>query len=352
MSDDLPRARAERLLGSRRLHRSLRSIAQVTPGPPPLARMLRSGLSVAASFGLFAALGDLRAGVLAAGTANLLIFIDQGGSLGVRFGVLAIGAACLIGAGAAGAALAGSHVLLLATALAIATTAGLIHSPYAGANIIPRQAAIALLVGAYIPQIDPSALLPAAAGSGMVLAGLLVEHLVGHGAPAAPRPPNPPSLRFAIVYGFVAILGLLFADLLGAARPFWVTITTLIVMQPGRAASVKRALERFAGTIAGVVAAFLLAALAARWGGHALFIAALLVLPFWWPLGLARNPAVGVALISAWVLLLLDLSLPSPAGSAALFLARLGDTAIGCLLAVVGTAVASGPDEEATAAGP
>src|SRR4051794_1655110 len=133
MTDETPTASGRTLLGSRRLHRSISGIAAVTPGPPPLARMVRTGLTIATAFGTFALQGNLPAALLAAGFANLLLFVDQGGTLTVRLAVLAIGAACLIGAGAAGVLLPGSGPLLLAAALAVATAAGLIHSRFAGA---------------------------------------------------------------------------------------------------------------------------------------------------------------------------------------------------------------------------
>jgi uncharacterized membrane protein YccC len=84
------------------------------------------------------------------------------------------------------------------------------------------------------------------------------------------------------------------------------------------------------------VLAFLIAIAAEPAGTMAVLIAPVLVLPFVWPLGFARNYAIGVALISTWILLLLDLAWGTPEAARALFVPRLADTALGCMLALLG----------------
>ena len=56
-----------------------------------------------------------------------------------------------------------------------------------------------------------------------------------------------------------------------------------------------------------------------------------------WPFGFERNYALGVAILSAWVLLLLDATLPSGDVATPLFLARLSNTSIGCAVALAGS---------------
>ena len=71
---------------------------------------------------------------------------------------------------------------------------------------------------------------------------------------------------------------------------------------------------------------------------HALLLLAV-VLPFVWPFGFDRNYGLGVAIISTWVLVLIDTALPPGELIGPLFLARLGNTSIGCALALAGSFV-------------
>ena len=123
----------------------------------------------------------------------------------------------------------------------------------------------------------------------------------------------------------------------GGQRPYWVTVTVLLVMQPDRRANTVRVAQRFLGTIAGVVAAFV-AVRALPDAVHPTGLLALVMtLPFLWPLGYERNYGLGTAALSAWVLLLIDTALPDADLVTALFRARLSDTAIGCAIALAGS---------------
>jgi uncharacterized membrane protein YccC len=110
-------------------------------------------------------------------------------------------------------------------------------------------------------------------------------------------------------------------------------------MQPGRRANMVRAMQRFLGTISGVVAAFAVSAITADAWQRELFVALAILLPFFWPMAFARNYGFGVAILSAWILILLDLALPPHMNARTLFMARLVDTAIGCGLAMIANLV-------------
>lgn len=346
--------RRARLLGF------LRDSVAASPGPWPWSKMVRTGLSIALGFGLFAAMGNLAAAILCAVFTSLLIFMDQAGPVRERVAVLVAGALAVAAAAALGAAISGSQPAVLAGVLALAVAAGLIHSSVPGVDMIPRQALIGFLVGAYLPQVDagawPSAVVGAACAlGGAVLDSLLRRSVVGPSLSEVRGGVRFPGLRFGLCYGASAAAGLVLASELGATRPFWVTITTAVVMQPDSRASVQRALQRFAGTMAGVLVAFLVARVSANSGGVGInsggvgiLGAGVLILPFVWPLGFARNHAFGVALLTAWILFLLDLAQPAE-GALELFLARLSDTALGCAFAVLGTTAASSREARAPA---
>jgi hypothetical protein len=307
--------------------------------------MIRTGGAIAAGFGVLAAMGNLGGALVCAAFANLLIFMDQAGPLSERLAVVGFGALAAGLAGALGHLLSGSEPAIIAGTLALAVGAGLIHSSLPGLEMAPRQALICFVACAYVPQIGAQALPAAGVGAGCALAGAIVDSVVrrrvtGPWLRQSRETATFPGLRFGLCYGLAAAAGLLLAGTLGAERPYWVTITTLVVMQPDRWASVSRAAQRFAGTMAGVVVAFGIAVVAGPLGGNAVLIAPILLLPFLWPLGFARNYAIGVALLSTWVLLLLDLAWGTPDAARTLFLPRLVDTALGCMLAVAGTAAA------------
>jgi len=68
--------------------------------------------------------------------------------------------------------------------------------------------------------------------------------------------------RHALRVGTTAMLAVLVARALGVQRGYWVTLTALIILQPYRAATLTKALQRVAGTVGGaVVAALILATL-------------------------------------------------------------------------------------------
>jgi len=316
----------------------VRASMAMVRGPWPRARMLRSGGSIGIAFLVFAMPGSIEAAVFCALYTNLLVLTDQGGTLRTRLVVLLLAAASMTAAGALGALLAGSQPLILVATFALAVFAGLLHSSMPGVEMVPRNALICFVVGAYIPIANGPTISAIGIGSLCALAGILAEH-ARWGAPAgatAGTAVSYPGPRFSAVFGTVAVCGLLLGQVLGTARPYWVTITTLVVMQPDRRAATLRVLQRFGGTTGGVVLAYVTAILTPAFMRNEILLVLALVLPFIWPLSFARNYGLGVIIISTWILLLLDMALPSDETIGSLFAARLADTAAGCALALLG----------------
>lgn len=325
--------------------RFVREAMAISKAPWPVAKMLRTGGSLALAFGLFAIGGEWDRAVLAAIFCNLLLFVDQGGPLPERLAVIG-GAAAAMGVLALfGATFAGSLPLIFLTIFAVATGAGLVHSSLPGVEMIPRQTLICFVISAYLPQVTQAAAVCALVGTGCALLGALVESALTARV-SGPRLAEArlkviwPGPAFGIAYGVAAAVGLLSGTVFDSSRPYWVTITTLVVMQPGRRASALRAVQRFLGTLDGVVVAFLLALLLGGSTWKPALVLGIVLLPFLWPLGFIRNYGVGVAVISTWIMILLDLILPSTDETTSLFLARVVDTALGCGLSVLGTMLA------------
>jgi len=65
-----------------------------------------------------------------------------------------------------------------------------------------------------------------------------------------------------------------------------------------------------------------------------------LLFAFFAPIGLKRHYALGVARITAMVMVPLDLALLHQGGDRMLLLVRLMDTGLGCILALCGTMIA------------
>ena len=304
--------------------------------------MLRSGLSIASGFALFLLIGRLEAAVLCAFFTNFLCLADRSVTLANRAKVQAVGGLLFVVLGGLGLALAGHVGLIIAVVFAVALVAGFVHGSAPGLEALPRFGLCCLVVAAFLPiDIGPS-FAAAVVGTAVGSASVLIDDRLSRGGRsiavartnAAAGRPGP---RFSLIYSCAAATGLLVGVAWGGLRPYWVTVTVLLVMQPDRRANTVRVVQRFLGTIAGVLAAFVaVRALPApaRPGG---LLALVLALPFVWPLGYERNYGLGTAVLSAWVLILIDTALPSADLVAALFRARLSDTAIGCAIALAGS---------------
>lgn len=322
----------------------VREVGAVHRGPVPRAGMVRNGCAIAAGFLTFVLLGQPESAVVCAVFTNFLCFIDRAHSLASRLWVQAVGAILCIALGAIGGLVAGDDPLILVTTFAFALFAGFVHGTLPGVEAIPRYALISFVAAAYLPVSSGSTLAAALIATVYSIVAVRIDDHIRHGARgiriarinATVSYPGP---RFSITYGAAAVCGLGIGLLWGQARPYWVTITTLLVMQPDRRANTVRVLQRFSGTMLGVVVAFLLNQTVPVTLRPGVFLGLAVVLPFLWPLGFERNYGFGVALISAWVLILINFALPVGEMVIPVFLARLSDTAIGCAVALAGSFV-------------
>jgi Fusaric acid resistance protein-like len=336
---------------SERLAAFAKAVVALRAAAPPRAAMLRSGGAIGIGFVAFLALGSPEQAVVCAFFTNFLCFADKASDLPTRIWVQLIGALLCAGAGALGVLVAGNPPMIMLTTFVVALFAGFVHGSTPGVEAIPRYALVSLLVSAFLPVGNAAIVLAIVVGTALSLAAVLLDDHIRHGRrgiriarmKAAVTYPGP---RFSLVFGMATAAGLALGLAWITTRPYWIALTTVLVMQPDRRANTIRVMQRFLGTLAGVLAAFLLVLVvptSAR--SHTLLLLAV-ALPFVWPLGFDRNYGLGVAILSAWVLVLIDTALPPGEPIGPLFLARLSNTALGCAVALAGSFVVYETDAE------
>jgi uncharacterized membrane protein YccC len=139
---------------------------------------------------------------------------------------------------------------------------------------------------------------------------------------------------FAICYAVACAIALLAAGGLGVARPYWATVTVMMVMRREGLLSLKLVVQYMVGTLAGI-----LAAAALQWAFPAPLALALLATAFaaFARFGMALNPGLGFAAFTVFFLLAVDLAVAGSALAAHLLSNRFYDVAVGCAIALAGT---------------
>jgi uncharacterized membrane protein YccC len=141
--------------------------------------------------------------------------------------------------------------------------------------------------------------------------------------------PGSIELRHALRVAIVATAAALLAAALHLPRSYWVTITVIIVLQPHAVATVRRALQRVAGTVIGGIAA----ALIARIVHHPVALGMLLFVLGTTGVAVRRiNYAAFAALVTPVFVVLAEMN----GGGLHLTEARILDTLLGGALALAG----------------
>jgi hypothetical protein len=287
--------------------------------------------------------GDLRPTVTAAVLGMLLSFADNNGTLPRRLRLLVMDAAVIAALGCAGY-LSGKTPglywpLLIALTLAIGFSAAAGREPV----ILARHGGIAFVAAAAAPGFDTVTLIYL--GGAVLLNALTrsIDHWLFGPLPLLPQVPlqKPASrggwIRFALALAAAATFGMWVGDWLGEQHGYWIAITILVVMQPDVRASSARIIQRIAGTLAGVGAAW---AIAAVIHSRAVNCAAVLIVAPFIPHHVTQRYWLHTALIALLVLLAFDLAQFNSQGLGQLPLERIVDILIGCGLALAGTAAA------------
>lgn len=287
------------------------------------------------------ALNDAAGALLGAMTGLILSFGDDDGPLQRRLMLVVYIAGGVAVGGAVGILLHG-FAWPIWIVFALATFAsGWFLGVGKAQTLAARFGAMALVVTSGAPAFHPAEL--GYAGGAVLCIALLriVDHLVfGPLAQQKPRPRRVPSggwLRFALAYAAAASVSLAIGVGVDPGRALWVVVTTLVVMQPDARASYVLIVQRIAGTVLGVVAAFAVTSLVPpHWAILALVLAVAALIPH----HLQNRYWLHTALIALLVLLIYDLGTADPHVVAGLLVERLQDVLLGGGIALMGTLVA------------
>jgi uncharacterized membrane protein YccC len=142
--------------------------------------------------------------------------------------------------------------------------------------------------------------------------------------------PRSLELQHAIRVGLTAAAAALLGLLLHRVRRYWIIVTAIIVIQPNSGATLRKGIQRIAGTVAGAIAASLLAPL---FHGHLQTAALLFVLALFGAAARRLNYAVYIALITPLFVLLAE----SSSGDWQLIQVRVSSTLLGGAVAILGS---------------
>jgi Fusaric acid resistance protein-like len=268
---------------------------------------------------------------------------DTGGRPGPRLAWMAAAASCLAIGGAVGTLVQGSAVMLCLTFAVAGVLYALTESAHALALTMSRFTCFALALGGLQAPLEPRNVAIIAA---VVLLAWVIS-VVWDIVAGAWRPSTAPHWRtvmlalharelkritFAIATAIAIPLAFLVSTALGLQKPYWTMLTLVLVLRVDFLSSRRQMIERFIGTMLGVLCAGLIATFAPS---HATMIPALIVVALLrWP-AQQQHGVLGVASMTAFVMLTIEITAIS-AGQALPFLEeRILDTAIGCLFAIV-----------------
>ncbi|WP_170181929.1 FUSC family protein [Phreatobacter stygius] len=139
-------------------------------------------------------------------------------------------------------------------------------------------------------------------------------------------------VTFAVATAITIPLAFLASSALGLQKPYWTMLTLVLVLRVDFLSSRRQMLDRFAGTLLGVMAAGLLAYVAPS--HHAMMPALILVALLRWP-AQQQHGILGVASMTAFVMLTIEITAISSGDALPLLEARILDTALGCVFALV-----------------
>jgi hypothetical protein len=287
--------------------------------------------------------GEPQQAVLGAVVGMLLAFADDDGPPSQRFRILILDALAVAAGGCAGYLLKDHTDLRWAIFIAIAFAVGLGARGGRLPLLTGRHGAMAFVVASAVPQFSPQQAWYLLGVLALTAAARVADHLSFGSLPRLQGAPmQVPSaaggwLRFALAFAAAATAAMWLGGLFDPTHRYWIVITTLVVMQPDAALSYRRIAERVAGTVCGVIVA---GVVTLAFHQTALICVAVLVVAPFIPHHLMARYWLHTGLIALMVLLVYDLSLLNADSMAHLLIERVLDIVVGCMLALVGTAMA------------
>ncbi|WP_220789391.1 FUSC family protein [Craterilacuibacter sinensis] len=275
-------------------------------------------------------------GAFASLGAMLALSLDPRRSMATRIPSIMLGTLLVVAAAALGLVIAGNRPLALAGLFVISWLAGLPRPDHAYLSLLGKYAASALVLAemGFPATVPIGAAYVAGAMLGLALS-LMQAYLVASVEPGS----SPWDEMNAVIsgdsngplYGLTLPLTILLATWsavkLGVVEAGWVGLTVLFVMHVDDAQAWRRIWQRVAGTLLGVV----LAALLLTWVGSPLGLVLLIaLLAAAYPMALRRNYLAFSLVVTALVLLVIDVVKLESGGDAGLLGWRFVDTLLGC----------------------
>jgi uncharacterized membrane protein YgaE (UPF0421/DUF939 family) len=297
-------------------------------------------------------LGHPHAGVAGGATALFVTFSDIGQTPRIRLATMVAGWAAIVAGGMLGHFVGdtpyGKEIVVLLCAL----VAGWASGSHPGVAAITRFFAVAAAAGTGMHFSDSDVMLSVAVGGATAFAsGFLMwgwfrippdDNLMDwHAGVRRACRGTDAGIRFTACYGAAAAVALFAASSLRVNDSFWAALVVIMVMRREGIASLELTIHYAVGTIVGV----LLGAAILHQGESAITLAVLATLVAALArVGMAVNPALGFMAFTMFLLFAVHATLASGEGSAPHLLeTRLYDVTVGCVIALVGTLVATYP---------
>jgi len=305
-------------------------------------RSVRFALTVTPPVLLAAFLGAQSWLIYALVTATVAFAADTGGRPLARLVPMALGGFVVALGGATATLLGGSTPLLIAAFAVCGVIYALTESAAPVALTLSRFLCFSLAIGALYPPfgvVDLEFIAGTAAAAWLISVGW-------DGLRRRWRPSTAPSwlrlraqLRashrerriFAVAVAVTIPLTYWTSVSLGLERPYWALLTLVLVLRVDFLSSRKLMVERFLGTVLGV----LMAGFYARFfpNRHALMIGIVLAALARWP-AQRQADVLGVAVLTMYVMLVIELIATARGDAGGLLEARVLDTAAGCAFAL------------------
>jgi hypothetical protein len=308
---------------------------------------VRRGAIFLANIGVPVIVGVLRhqpGGLLIGAVAGMLLgFADNDGQLLGRLRLLALNAGAMAGGGVVGYLCQDSTPALWLVFVALTLSVGVAAHGGREMLLTARNGAAAFTVAAELPSLAAPQLWYLIGAIVVSAASRAIDHELA--GPLALQPgalPQKPYgrdewLRFALAFSGAAVVSMWIGRMLEPINVSWIVVTSIVVMLPDAKATFYRIVERVLGTVAGVIAAWIITTLV---DSVAVMSIAILVVAPLIPHHVAGRYWLHTGLIALMVLLCYDLTLLNETDINSLLMQRLLDILLGCAIVLAATAVA------------
>jgi len=268
---------------------------------------------------------------------------DDGGPAGTRLGHMLAGPLCFLAGAGLGVACGDSLVAFLALSAVVGFAYGLVEGGHPVALLMARFGGYGLVLGGHGAYgLAPSDAAAVLAVAGLAWAISVFWDLAAGGLREGENPPVLPAmlaavrawrarLRFALTAAAAVAAASAVVLWLGIGHGFWAMLTVLVVLRSDMGESAAATAHRVLGTLLGAAAVAAFISLQPPPG--ALFAALGIAAALRWP-ALRVSETLGLACITAFVLLMGDLLSPDAHAAMDVLRARTMAIMVGCCMAM------------------